>query len=172
MKFLRLLPVLLFAVFIGLYGFTKLHSQNSDASPILRQPVPSFSVPDGLHANQFLTSAHMTSPSLLVFWASWCGVCKVDLPVLGRFAKTHNIPVYAIAYHDEPQILQAALNDLGKDIHFTGLGLDPNGAVAAKFGIIGIPTLFVIDGKGRVAYVLAGQVSQHILEHDVWPLLH
>ena len=172
MKFFRLIPSFLLVAFIALWATTKIMTVKSDDSHLLNKSLPSFNLTTAFNPQKIMSSANLQKPALLVFWASWCGVCQVDMPVLGAFAQQHNIPLYGIAYHDQPQPLLRAVTTMAPTVTFAGLAMDNNGMIASQFGILGIPTLFVIDSVGVVKYVAAGQVSKRLLEHQILPLLH
>jgi len=64
---------------------------------------------------------------LVDFWATWCGPCKMQLPILEHLS---------IAYKDRATIAKLSIEDAD------------NKTVAVKFGIRSIPTLLLFkDGK-------------------------
>jgi thioredoxin 2 len=69
-----------------------------------------------------------TVPTLVDFWAEWCGPCKSFAPVLQQFASRH-----------EDDVL------IGK------VDTDANPGIARRFGIQSIPTLVLFRGPIEVA---------------------
>ncbi len=72
---------------------------------------------------------------LIDFWASWCGPCRMMSPVIDEIAaETDNIKVCKVNVDDEPSI-------------------------AAKYGIMSIPTLLVVE-NGEVTGKSVGAVPK------------
>ena len=76
------------------------------------------------------------TPVIVVFWAEWCGPCKMIAPILDEVAS---------AYQGKLQV--------------TKMNVDENRDVPAKFGIRGIPTLMVFKG-GQLAATKVGAMSK------------
>ncbi|KRM90281.1 thioredoxin [Liquorilactobacillus cacaonum] len=73
-----------------------------------------------------------TGVTLTDFWATWCGPCRMQSPVVEQL--------------DE---------EMGDKISFTKVDVDQNQAVASEFGIMSIPTL-LIKKDGEVVDTLVG----------------
>ena len=89
---------------------------------------------------------------ILSFWASWCGPCKKELPVLAGVVKRvgpDQLQVIAVNFHDEPKPFKYVA-DVLKDFPITILR-DQNGRTANKYEVRAIPRMIVIGRDGKVA---------------------
>ena len=59
------------------------------------EPLPDFLLLDP--KGQPVTPATMSKPAVIVFWASWCTVCKAEFPGLHRVAEETGVPFYVIS---------------------------------------------------------------------------
>ena len=94
---------------------------------------------------------------VVTFWASWCGYCRRELPVLAGLqeaAGKDRMTVVAINYKDDRKVYRALVRAL-KDVQLT-MTHDTNGAIGKAYGVEGIPRLLMIDREGKVAYVSVG----------------
>lgn len=98
-------------------------------------------------------------PVVLNFWASWCGPCKDETPLLQK----------------------SWLRWEGKDVVFVGINVkdfrgdarsfvrrfgvtypnvyDGKGSTVGRYGVTGFPETYFIDANGRVVYRIAGPVA-------------
>jgi thiol-disulfide isomerase/thioredoxin len=93
---------------------------------------------------------------VLNFWASWCGPCRVESPILDvvyRDAKARGVQLVGVAVKDEEQPLREFVAT--QKISYPSL-FDPNGKVTLRFRDFpprGLPYTIVLDKHGRVAAV-------------------
>jgi len=83
----------------------------------------------------------------LDFWATWCDPCRASIPLVQHFARTHpGVDVVSIDVGEIPAIVRP----FAQQFRMSDVALDPDSTVAHAFGITGFPTLYAIDGNGRV----------------------
>ena len=115
---------------------------------------PRFDLPalDGKrYSNRYL----MGKPTLVVFWASWCPVCQVELPKLHALfeaARGRGLQVFAIGFADELDKIRHYVQSHGEIFDFPVL-YDNGDVVAKRFGVVGTPTIYLINRRGEIEYV-------------------
>ena len=94
---------------------------------------------------------------LINFWATWCGPCKIEMPSLEALYER---------FKDRNFVLLAISNDMfganivkpfvkAHKINFTVL-LDQRLKVSNAFGVVSLPTTFMIDPQGKIIGALFG----------------
>lgn len=94
---------------------------------------------------------------LVTFWASWCGYCLKELPILAgiqKLAGPAQLQVVAIS-HDEELDNFMKIRRRMKNLNLV-LTFDAGDAISKTYGVNGIPHMVMIGRDGRVAYVHSG----------------
>lgn len=108
---------------------------------------------------------------LVNLWASWCIPCREEAPVLDGFYRRehgHDASVVGINVQDNREDALAFLRE-----HPTGyeqlrsIGDERSSA----FGSTGVPENFLVDPKGRLAWIWRGPVDDEMLADEVEPLI-
>ncbi|MFZ9010834.1 MAG: redoxin domain-containing protein [Anaerohalosphaeraceae bacterium] len=92
------------------------------------------------------------------FWATWCGPCRTSIPHLTEIQKQFKdkgVTVIGISSEDAETVKPFVEKMGGKMVYTVALDTDRNvnDAYMKAFNQRGIPTAFIVDGKGNVAWV-------------------
>ncbi len=108
---------------------------------------------------------------VLNVFASWCGPCKAEAPVLDqeqRALANHNATILGVTYLDNSSDSEAFV----RQQHITYPVIrDVNGNFVRSFGTTGVPETFVIDRQGRIAALRRYQLAGSWLQQTVARLL-
>ena len=101
-------------------------------------------------------SDYRGKPVILNFWASWCHECRTELPAMNRAwkkLKNEGIEMLAVNVGESEETIFTFASKY--PIYFRVLR-DEKAKESKKWSIVGMPTTFVIDPKGRIIYQAAG----------------
>lgn len=101
------------------------------------------------------------------FWASWCGPCNQEGPVLAAAAKKwagQDVVFLGVDSRDATGDAQKFEQKYG--ITYTSIE-DPNGTVAPHYGVTGFPETYVISKSGTVVTKYISAVDPATLDADI-----
>ncbi|MEW6119917.1 MAG: TlpA disulfide reductase family protein [Pseudomonadota bacterium] len=93
---------------------------------------------------------------LLNFWAAWCPPCRREMPSMERLRqKMQGRPLEIVAVDSAEPIEDVKAFLATMTLGFPIL-LDPEGVNTRRWKVYALPTTFLLDGEGRIRYVLKG----------------
>lgn len=117
-----------------------------------------------LSGHEFDLSEFNGKVSLIYFWASWCPICGAMQSNIEALSKDHPLISFAMQSGDKAEVLR----DLQEQSFDVEVLLDEEGAMAQRFGLRGVPAVFVLDKKGEIRFATTGYSSEIGLRFRVW----
>lgn len=169
--------ILLLLVF--LIGRSALYATESAPAPQIGEPAPTFYLKDLQNNDTFLRD--FCGPKLrqpwknkqkyvvvLSFWATWCGPCQREIPVLQEMMKKYeNYPVktFLVNVGEKPEKVGPFVKKKGFQLPVL---LDRYSMVSTKkYGVTTLPRLFVIDQMGKIRLVNEGFTDATHLQNSL-----
>jgi cytochrome c biogenesis protein CcmG, thiol:disulfide interchange protein DsbE len=106
-------------------------------------------------------------PVIVNFWASWCGPCIEEFPLLRDAAARHEadgLAVVGIVYRDRSA---AAREFMDRHRGTWAAAMDPGERVATAYGIVGPPETYFIARDGTIAGRHIGQITSSSLDEKL-----
>lgn len=139
-------------------------------SPFIGKPAPHFTLAQLGDPAKTISSADMAGQVwMLNVWASWCGSCRVEHPVLMDFAKSQTIPMIGLDYKDQRDEGSKWLREHGNP--YLVSAFDASGLVGIDYGVYGVPETFVIDKKGLIRMKFTGPLTPEAIRTKLLPLI-
>lgn len=106
---------------------------------------------------------------VLDFWATWCGPCRAELPMVEELRAEFGDAVQFYGVNDEDTTtVKKFVKE--KNLHVPVL-LDSRREVHARYGVRAIPTLLIIDPDGVIRQQLIGSCSERVLRKAIQTVL-
>jgi thiol-disulfide isomerase/thioredoxin len=122
-----------------------------------RPPAPTFTL-KGAQDGTYSLKQYQGKVVLINFWATWCPPCQVEMPSIERLYQLlarRDFVALALDQGEEQSAVFAFLGQLSPMPSFPVL-LDQKSKVAHAFHVQGIPTTFLVDKAGHIAYKAVG----------------
>lgn len=146
---LLLMPLLVVAVLVARDG------GEASPSPVAEAARP-FDLP-GLDGGRVTQAAFSGRVVVVNVWASWCGPCRDEAPVLSRMAREAvDATFFGMVSLDEPRLARAFARSQGLDyVHAVD-----DGTFARAHAVTVLPTTLVFAADGSFAGRIEGPVSE------------
>jgi thiol-disulfide isomerase/thioredoxin len=133
------------------------------------QKAPEFKLAD-LKGNPVTMENLKGQPAVITLWASWCSVCKAELPKLHKLAQEVKVPFYAISR--EPRDSIKVVGDYMKNLPTLSPlvaleGGDTPVQVVERWKVTGQPWTFVLNPEGKLVNFYAGRAEIAALKDDL-----
>ncbi|NOU28379.1 MAG: redoxin family protein [Polyangiaceae bacterium] len=101
---------------------------------------------------------------VLDFWATWCGPCKAEAPIMDGIAKRYKdrgVVVVGVNTDDE----EGNAEEFARQRHLSfPIAFDRDRSAARAYGVSALPTLVVVSRTGKIVAVRTGVTSDTELE--------
>jgi len=141
------------------------------APPRIGNAIPDFTL-ESTEGESISLAAQRGKPIVLVFVASWCEVCREEMPTMietYRAHRIHDVVFLGVNVYEDRATARKFRDEF--QIPFPLLA-DPDGAITTRFRVNGTPTTFFIDRDGVLRDVIVGgPLDRAYLDNEIIPLL-
>ena len=97
--------------------------------------------------------------SIINVWASWCGPCRLEHPIILRLSKHEELNIFGINYKDKKKNAIYYLNKFGNP--YKKIGLDPTGSLSINLGFFGVPETILINKDEKILLKYVGPLKEN-----------
>lgn len=90
---------------------------------------------------------------VVIFWATWCPICREEIPLLKRLNSNSDLKVIAVNEGESIRKVNDFITKNGIDYQVV---MDPKAALAKAFGVPGMPYCVILDKSGVITYRNSG----------------
>jgi cytochrome c biogenesis protein CcmG/thiol:disulfide interchange protein DsbE len=141
---------------VGAFSIADYRAQAEEAN----RPAPQFEYP-ALEGGGTISSGEFAGSVVVVnFWTSWCGPCRAEAPDLQNVweaFRDRGVQFLGVDFRDDRAAARAFVDEF--DITYPSV-YDPSGGLAHDFGVLALPTTFVVGRDGVIAYQFTGIVTE------------
>lgn len=116
-------------------------------------------------------AAYAGRPLVLRFWADWCKFCEPEMKLIDTLRQRHaerGLAILAVNAGQDKATVAAFMQKL--DVGYPA-ALDENSKISKSYGVVGLPTTYLIDGQGIVRGKIIGEADAAMFERHVQVLL-
>ncbi|CAI2932330.1 DsbE family thiol:disulfide interchange protein [Aminobacter niigataensis] len=170
-KLFVLLPLLVFLALAAVFLMQLLSGRDLSVVPsaLIGQAAPKTVLPplEGISLPGLNSAEFIGKVTLVNVWASWCGPCRDEHPVIVSLSKDDRLTIVGLNYKDKAENARRFLGDLGNP--YDAVGVDPNGRAAIDWGVYGIPETFLVGKDGKIAFKHVGPMSPETVATTLMP---
>lgn len=115
-------------------------------------------------ANQNPMPLIAEGPSVIYFWAEWCGVCRgMQGNVSAILRDTPGVTI-AVRSGNDRQLAEYLIKN---KLEWPAIN-DQNGGISRQYGVQAVPALFFLNDRGNIVFTSAGYTSEWGLRLRLW----
>lgn len=130
---------------------------------LVRDFPPAISVAD-LNGRGFDWSDVAGQSAIVYFWGAWCPICGAMQNSIQDVAADHEVITVALR--------SGTADELRDYVRREGLTArvipDPDGSIAERYGVEGVPTVFFVDRGGRIRFATTGYTTEVGMRLRLW----
>lgn len=121
---------------------------------------PAFSLPllGDDAGQQVALSKYRGQPLIVNFFASWCGPCKTETPLLARFYRGEQGKMALVGLDENDTVANATSFTRADGVGYP-VGWDPHFAVGTAYGVVALPQTFFLNAKHQIVDRIFGKVT-------------
>jgi cytochrome c biogenesis protein CcmG/thiol:disulfide interchange protein DsbE len=165
-----LVPLLLFAALAGLLLYGLGQDPREVPSPLVGKAAPEFALPDLLDPSRRVSNADLAGQiSLINVWASWCGACRAEHPMLMELAARDDFQLIGLNWKDEKADALTVIRMTGNP--YALIGFDPDNEAGIDWGVYGAPETFIVDRHGQIRHKHIGPIDPMVWQETIAPII-
>lgn len=129
------------------------------------RPLPTHVTMLDLKGQPRSTGSLRGQPAVLNLWASWCGPCRREMPMLVEEARRSAVPILLVNQGESEATVRSFLQQQG--LPGGSVLMDPAMRLGQVTGSAALPTTLFVDGDGRIQKVHVGEISRAGLQSQV-----
>ena len=159
-KIIKLLIVSIIIFIIGVFFISLDKNTSYDTRALEGQILKNVKL-SHFNKNEFITEKFLKKNNftLINFWASWCGPCRLEHPFLLKLKNEKNLKLIGVNFKDKKNSAINFLNDHGDPYH--ELAKDEFGKYSINFGIYGIPESILVNKNLVIIKKFIGPISEN-----------
>lgn len=153
------------AVLVGILFMGLGRDPQAIDSPLIGRSAPAFALREVGSKRPVAVEQFRGRPTVINFWATWCGPCYEEHPVLVANARSMpQVQFVGVVFQDTEARIQSFLNERGSAYPTL---IDDAGKTAIAYGVGGVPETFFLDANGKIVAKHSGPLSSELLQSNL-----